>query len=125
MDQRTEDKTVSAEESLRRLNTMQFFLFSLLLAVPLIGLMVGFVLAMRIVISVIARSKNMTRDLTIAAGTIAAGFLGMMVEMAWMFSGHAVLAVVADVALNYCILTMVINKQLGHVFTKPELQTGR
>jgi hypothetical protein len=125
MDQRPEDKTVSAEESLRRLNTLQFVFFSVLLALPLIGMMVGFVVAIRVVIFVVARSKNMALELAISAGTIAVGFLGMIVEIVWMSWGHVVLAIAADVALNYCILTMILNKRMGHIFTKPELQASR
>jgi len=124
MDQRPEDKVVSAEESFGRLNASQFFLFSVLLALPIIGLMVGFVLAIRIVIFVIARSKNMARDLAIGAGAIALGFFGMIAEIMWMSWGHVVLAVAADAALNYCLLVMVINKRLGHIFTTPELKAS-
>lgn len=124
MKQRPEDKTVSAEESLRRLNTLQFLLFSILLALPLVGLMVGFVLAIRVVIFVTARSKKIARDLAVSVGAIAAVFLGMIVEVLWMSSGHVILAIATDAALNYCILTMVLNKQLGHIFMRPELQTG-
>jgi hypothetical protein len=118
MDQRAENKSVSVEESYKRLNTIQFFLVSVMLSLPLIGLVAAFVLSIRIVIFVIARSERVARDLAIAAAALTVGFFGMIVEMLWMFSGHVALAIVADVALNYCILTMVFDERLGHVFTK-------
>lgn len=120
MDQRTDDKTVSAEQSMKRLNALQTIGFALLLSLPLIGLLIGCYLALQIVIRVLARSKRVALDLLIAASIIALGFIGMVAGFFVMIYGHVFLGFAGDTALNYFILTVMLGKWLGHVFAAPQ-----
>jgi hypothetical protein len=119
MDQRLGDRTISAEESLNRLSTVQLILYSVLLSLPIIGLVIGFAFAITMIVFVLARSKNVMRDLVHAAVAILVGFSCMIGETILIISGQVILSIAADAVLNYLILTMLLNKKLGHVFSKP------
>lgn len=119
MDQRTDDNTVSAEQSMKRMNTMQIIFIAVLLTTPVIGFVIGCVVAVSIVALVLARSKYVAVDLAITAGVITLGLAGMIAECLAMAAGHVVTAYAADAALNYFILAVVVEKRLGHIFSTP------
>jgi hypothetical protein len=109
-------KTVSAEQSVKRAETMQSAFLAFLLTLPLVGMIFGFIFACATAGRIFARSAQVGRDLTVAAITTAAAELGMFLSLFWMFKGGGIVALIVDFGFNFWILRRIVLGSLRHVW---------
>jgi hypothetical protein len=73
MGQQQAAKTISAEDTLNRVNTVRYVFLAALMTVPILGMLIGAFLAIRTVAIIFARSGQLAKDLVLAVGTVAVG----------------------------------------------------
>lgn len=118
-------KTISREDTLKRVNTVRYVFLAALMTVPILGMLIGAFLAIRTVAIIFARSGQFAKDLGLAVGTVVVGFAGMFAAAVWgLMSGHGVLALIADFLLNFWILRGVVFGRLAHIYTASATLAG-
>jgi hypothetical protein len=109
-------KTISAEQTVKRAETMNVVFLAFLLTLPLIGMLFGFIFASATAGRIFARSGQVGKDLIVAVITTAAGALAMVLAWLWMFKGAGFFALILDFGFNFWILRWIVLGTLRHVW---------
>ncbi|PPK41091.1 hypothetical protein B0G57_14119 [Trinickia symbiotica] len=109
-------KTVSAEQAMKRAETMQAAFLAFIFTLPLVGMIFGFIFACATAGRIFGRSAQVNKDLTVAAITTAVAALGMLLSWFWMFKGGGIVALIVDFGFNFWILRRIVLGSLRHVW---------
>jgi len=108
-------KIVSQKERSRRGLNALCFIWSMLLSIPLLGVLFAMFLIFSLAGIVLGKSAQRLKDLGwIGLGT-AIGIAGMVVELLWMGAGWWAPALALSMLLNFLIMKKIVFGPLKHI----------
>ncbi|RDU95256.1 hypothetical protein [Trinickia dinghuensis] len=116
MIENSQAKTISSGEAVKRAASVQQICLAALLTIPLFGMIIGALLALRTATIVFVRSGQLGRDLFVAGLGTVIGFAGMCIAFWMMVRGHAVWGLAGDFLLNFWILRAIVFGKLIHIY---------